>query len=227
MKPKYYVLIGFFLVCMVYIISNLGVDLYNTSGLFSGFTIENKLNFITIFFSLIAAIWIGINYYLSRYKEKDNYLKISVDIEFILDQLFIKTSVSNEQYFKKDIDFAFLEIVQFNQKSTDLINKSFNKKFICTNDYIELKNSLNSTKPLYLEENNILGLLYPLYYYTSENVRVGNEVLTYSIPVEKLFENIKINNLDEFYEVKFYVYRQKNKINSYHRVVQTVFRHKN
>jgi hypothetical protein len=64
----------------------------------------------------------------------------------------------------------------------------------------------------------------PLSFYFNENIGVGNELLTHSIPigVKKEYRLNKTTELNH-YDVRFFVYRNPKDVNNYHRLTHCSF----
>jgi hypothetical protein len=75
---------------------------------------------------------------------------------------------------------------------------------------------LNSQKTLIKEDFAFIQL--PYYY--SENIKVGNKYLSYSLGT---IHQRLLSNREKIYEVRFFVYRDTKDVNPLHRIVQTCF----
>lgn len=124
----------------------------------------------------------------------------------------IKTEVKNETNIDREIYASFLVITKQGSKIVEEVNNNLNESFNYTNNFSNLKFSENVIN----EEFAFIQL--PYYY--SENVKVGNEDLSYSIG--SIFEDTNSTN-SLIYEVRFFVFRNPNDTNPYHRSVQTIF----
>jgi len=111
------------------------------------------------------------------------------------------------------IKTSFIIITVQGKNIIEEVNINLRQHIDSTNNFSILKNSAT-----YISED---FAFIKLPYYYSENIKVGNEHLSFSIAG---IENINLNNLKKnIYEVRFFVYRKYNLFNPYHRCVQTCF----
>jgi hypothetical protein len=173
---------------------------------------DNKLSFLQLICIIIGGGWALRLYYLSIKKEKENYLKTYVSVMFNENFLTIKTELNNATDIDRKIYSSFLIITKQGSKIIKEVNSNLNENFLFTNNFSNLKFSENVLK----EDFAFIQLPY----YFSENVKVGNEDLSFSIgSVDK--SRITIDS--QIYEVRFFVFRDPKDPNPYHRSVQTVF----
>lgn len=93
------------------------------------------------------------------------------------------------------------------------MNKELRQEFESTTEFVNLKRTKSVIKPSF-------AFIHLPYYY-SENIKVGNEDLSFSIGG---FESSNSESrTKQIYEVRFFVYRNVDDINYYHRSVQTCF----
>ena len=173
---------------------------------------ENKLSLLGLVLTVIGGSWALRIYYLSNKREKENYLKIYVSTIFDEDQLSIKTELKNLTDTDRKIHSSFLIITKQCSEIIDEVNCNLNQNFKNTNCF----SNLQSVKNLLKQDFAFIQLPF----YTNENVKVGNEDLSFSIA--SIFEKQSIS-ISQIYEVRFFVFRNLNDTNPYHRCVQTVF----
>lgn len=173
---------------------------------------EHRLSALQLILTTIAGGWALWLYYFANIKDKGNYLKTYVFASNDEGFITIKTEVKNETNIDREIYASFLIITKQGSKIIDEVNNNLNKSFKYTNSFSNLKFSKNILN----EEFAFIQLPY----YNSENVKVGNEDLSYSIG--SVFENKTLSG-SKIYEVRFFVFRNPNDSNPYHRSVQTVF----
>jgi hypothetical protein len=174
---------------------------------------EHLFEVIKILFAILGGSWILYEFYSRRIKIKNDGLKLSASIDTIENKLFIKTTIENDVYEEKDIKMAFLIIKPKDERDyLGIFSKEYNKKIESTNDLVKL-DFIN-------ESSYAQGVFFiPLRFYYKENIRIGNEKLSYSL---YLGSSIPTES-STVYEAYFYVYRQPNCFNGYHRVVQCSF----
>lgn len=173
---------------------------------------DNKLSLLQLICITIGGGWALRLYCLSIEKDKENYLKTYVSVRINENFLSIKTELINVTDIDRKIYAAFLIITKQGSKIIEEVNSNLNQSFKLTNDFSNLKFSENVLKE---------GFAFiQLPYYFSENIKVGNEHLSYSIG---LVNKIR-NNIDsQIFEVRFFVFRDPKDSNPYHRSVQTIF----
>ncbi len=173
---------------------------------------EHKLSVFQLLFTIIAGSWALRIYYLTNKREKENYLKIYVSTIFDENHLSIKTELKNLTDTDRKIHSSFLIITKQGSEIIDEVNCNLNQNFKNTNCF----SNLQSVKNLLKQDFAFIQLPF----YTNENVKVGNEDLSFSIA--SIFEKQNIS-ISQIYEVRFFVFRNLNDTNAYHRCVQTVF----
>lgn len=173
---------------------------------------EHKLSVFQLLFTIVAGSWALRLYYVANIKDKDNYLKTFVSTYNDNGFISIKTEVKNETNIDREIYASFLIITKQGCKIVEEVNNNLNQSFNYTNNFSNLKLSENVIK----EEFAFIQL--PYYY--GENVKVGNEDLSYSIG---LHANTNTSDSLQIYEVRFFVFRNPKDTNPYHRSVQTTF----
>lgn len=178
------------------------------------FSNQDKLLLTQIIVTIIGGLWVIYLYVKSQKDKKNNFLKIYLDVIYKTGYTSIKTSVVNDTNDNKKIEAAFLFITKVNTDFLEEINRYLNSDFKDTNSLLDLKNR----NPL-LSEN--FGFI-QLPFYTKENIRVGNEDLTYSIPLTNT--NIESDLIEQSaYDVRFFVFPPNTVFNSFHRCVQDIF----
>jgi hypothetical protein len=186
---------------------------FSCSLFLNTFSNGDVLTLIQISITVIGGTWALRLYYVANIKNKEDFLKMYVSATNDNNVVTIKTEVKNETKSNRKIKTAFLIITLQGKNIIDEVNNNLNQQVKKTNDFIVIKNSAN-----YSSEN---FAFIKLPYYYSENLRVGNEHLSFSIAGT---ENMNLNNLNKkIYEVRFFVYRKYNLLNPYHRCVQTCF----
>ncbi|MEI7509408.1 MAG: hypothetical protein WCJ62_08075 [Flavobacterium sp.] len=174
---------------------------------------DDKISIFNLLTILIGGGWALFIYTKNSNRESGNFLKIYISATLKDSFLSINTRVKNKTYEDKKIFAAFLIITKQSEDIVSEVNKYLNQSFIDTNSFL----NLSTYKTLIKEDFAFIQL--PYYY--SENLRVGNEHLSFSIAG---IENTNINNLNKnIYEVRFFIYRKFNFLNPYHRCVQTCF----
>jgi hypothetical protein len=179
-----------------------------------------KLNFTGDFSAellhLISAVIIAfVGVYLYVYKNRDeelNYLELGLEVIHEEEYLKVRTELSNPTDFDRDVYSAFLIISKSGSPILDIVNSEFQYNFTDTNSLIGLKD-----KSIHLKEN---FAFIPLKYYFQENVRVGNEKLIYEVPIKS---RRNTNNELNFFDVRFFVFRDRKDLNTYHRSVACSF----
>lgn len=200
--------------CIVLVISTFEILRYSIPYYFpfEKLNNEHKLSVFQLLFTIIAGSWALRLYYIANIKDKDNYLKNYVLVLKDDDCITIKTEVKNETNIDREIYASFLVITKQGSKIVEEVNNNLNQSFNYTNNFSNLKFSKNVIN----EEFAFIQL--PYYY--SENVKVGNEDLSYSIG---LHANTNTSDSLQIYEVRFFVFRNPKDTNPYHRSVQTTF----
>ncbi len=183
---------------------------FSCSLFLNTFSNGDVLTLIQISITVIGGAWALRLYYVANIKNKEDFLKMYVSATNDNNVVTIKTEVKNETKSNRKIKTAFLIITLQGKNIIDEVNNNLNQQVKKTNDFIVLKNSAN-----YSSEN---FTFIKLPYYYSENLRVGNEHLSFSIAGT---ENMNLNK--KIYEVRFFVYRKYNLLNPCHRCVQTCF----
>jgi hypothetical protein len=137
------------------------------------------------------------------------FLRIKIEAEKNGDDYSVLTEIENtSRFFNKKIKNAFLIICK---EEADLIevgnsiakHLNIDIKIDCTN----VLNLLQPEKPIYL--NNEISII-PLDFYYSENIRIGDEKLTYRCSINN--ENFESGN----YSVRLFIYGEKR----FHRSTQ-------
>jgi hypothetical protein len=175
-------------------------------------TNEDRLMVMQLIFVLVGGGWALRLYYIANVQDKGNYLKTYVSIGIDGDFISIKTEVKNETSVDRKIYASFLIITKQGSDIVEEVNKNLNQSFKFTNNFSNLKFDKNKI------DDDFAFIQLPYYY--SENVKVGNEDLSFSLG--SVFKN-KINEQSQIYEVRFFVFRNPKDTNPYHRSVQTVF----
>lgn len=176
-------------------------------------TNDDILSLIQIGVTIIGGVWALRIYNISKRKEKNDFLKTYAVAEVENQFIKIKTEVQNETNTDREITASFIIIIKQGEDILDKTNTMLNQNFKSTTKFIHLKDSKNII-------NESFAFI-QLPYYTSENIKVGNEDLSFSLGG---FEKVNsVNPTQKIYEVRFFVYRKSNSINPYHRCVQTCF----
>ena len=183
-------------------------------------TLTINLNITGVFsvelLQLISAViiaFVGIYIFLNRNRDEElNYLELGLNVIEENGYLKIRTELSNPTNFDRDVYFALLIISKSSESFLEIINSELQYNFKDTNSLIGLKD-----RSICLKEN---FAFIPLEYYFIENVRVGNEKLIYEVPI-----NSDVINKDDmnFFDVRFFVFRDRKELNSYHRSVACSF----
>jgi len=183
-------------------------------------TLTINLNITGVFsvelLQLISAViiaFVGIYIFLNRNRDEElNYLELNLNVIDENGYLKVRTELSNPTNFDRDVYFALLIISKSSESFLEIINSELQYNFKDTNSLIGLKD-----RAIYLKEN---FAFIPLEYYFIENVRVGNEKLIYEVPI-----NSDVIDKDElnFFDVRFFVFRDRKDLNSYHRSVACSF----
>ena len=175
------------------------------------FNNENKLQLIQIFVTIIGGGWALKLYYNSNFKNNFDYLKLSVNTKKEERVITITTYLINDTPVDREVEASFLIVNKQGLNYVESINEYLNTNLKSTNELIYLKKN-NS---FYNEDI----MFYQLPFYNRENIKVGNENLTFSVG---FIEN-ENNNENRIYEVRFFVFRSVLDSNPYHRSVQTIF----
>jgi hypothetical protein len=147
------------------------------------------------------------------YDEGGNYLRISLTLDDPKDGMVLaRTTVDNRHIFPKDLTYAILLV---GPESEDLRESARIVAKKC--EYDGSINYSNDLELFRIDAPQYEGgrALIQLKYYYSENIAIGDEILTYSAPI----------NLESFekgihYSVRFFIFG-KNRL---HRSVQNCFR---
>ncbi len=193
------------------------------------------------FFLFIGSL---VTYYKIQHKEQNDFLKLNIEIQHpdcSPTDIMIKTKITNNVNTFKHVKFACLVISRFytkqqNENQHESIKQvsicknkiaTLDNEFKCdflesitkvtgctqklqyTNDIVRLKNF----SALYNQDLEIAFIPLPFYY--TENVRFGNEEVSYTFPFDP--KEIKLN--PGKYSVRFFVFRADC---GYHRTVQDV-----
>jgi hypothetical protein len=165
--------------------------------------------------ALIASITAFVLYNYNSRDEESNYLELTLTSTIEDGNIKLRTEVFNPTKFDREIYFAFLLVTKTCIEEDGFIrtvNENFNTDFRITNSFNKLKYQKQIVRQNF-------GF-YPLGYYYNENIRVGNEKLSFE---KYLFlDNNSNENISE-YEVRFFIYRNKNEVNNYHRSVCSSF----
>jgi len=171
---------------------------------------EDKISLLTLISVVVGGSWALYQYRRNMQKAKNDFVKISVVAEHVNGAIHILTKIDNPVNENKHIKAAFLILSRtddnFVQKCNDFMNYTDLKE---TNDLIVLA-----------DREKIFGCHFgfiPLTYYSSENVRVGNEELSYTYILAN-HDRAKICSGE--YSVRFFVFSQNG---HYHRCVQAAF----
>jgi hypothetical protein len=186
---------------------------------------EIKENKIVELYQLILSIIVSITATaLFLKKNRDHAADYLIqDLEILEYSCYkkIRTTLVNPTPFDRKIDFAFLIITKEDTDILDEIKNNMNKSFCSTNKLNKLK-----YHGALINEN---FAFIPLSYYTSENIKVGNEKLIFEVGIATNFinksgqNNSEVKNVSKFYNVRFFVFRPETDLNSYHRSVSAVF----
>lgn len=152
-------------------------------------TIESSfLDYVTVLFSCLGAIsfiWIV-------WKEVKSFLQITVSSKGST----IFTTVSNNSFFKRKIEKAFIILTSQDSDLLKTMNDLFQRNDLkCTNDFYKLKEKKIGESSAFI----------PIDFYISENVQVADEALTCSLDLSKY--DLK----NDIYEIRFFVYPKSRK----------------
>jgi hypothetical protein len=166
---------------------------------------------LQLIFTVIIA-FVGFYVYLHKNRDEElNYLEQNLSVINEQEYLKIRTEVNNPTLFDRDIDFACLFVTKSGASFIETINKELKSNFECTNTIAELLH-----KETVVTRN---FAFIPLPYYYSENVKVGNEKLIFEVPIA----TDEKNNMMNFFDVRFFVFRKSGELNPYHRSVSCSF----
>lgn len=180
---------------------------------FNPIAIDEKITFdlLQLILTVIIA-FVGFYVYLNRNRDEElNYLELGLNVVHEGKYLKVRTSVFNPTPFDREIYFAFLIISKTEESFLDALNKKLDFTFKDTNSLYNLKNKKSMV-------SNDFAFI-PLPYYFEENVQVGNEKLIYEIPLVAIGANGNIN----FFDVRFFVFRNTKDLNQYHRSLSSSF----
>jgi len=143
-----------------------------------------------------------------------SYLHISLKVDVSNNSITALTTVENKSYRSKELSYAFLLVapdIESPIKTANAILKKIGNDSVLTktNEFIIFK-ELNIFQPLY--DDNIA--LIPLNFYYFENVKIGDETLTYRAILDRTHLQSGVP-----YSVRFYIFA-KNRL---HRSVQDCF----
>ncbi len=163
--------------------------------------------------STIIIAFVGIYIYLNRNRDEElNYLELNLNVIDENGYLKLRTEVTNPTRFDREIYFACLIVNRSELSFLDILNEKMDTKINDPNSIYKLNGN-----PLKISRD---FAFIPLKYYYEENVRVGNEKLIYEVPIKS--NNNTEDNLN-FFDVRFFVFRGQEEINSYHRSVVCSF----
>ncbi|WP_291109715.1 hypothetical protein [Flavobacterium sp. UBA6195] len=175
----------------------------------------NRNYFTTDVLQLISTIiiaFVGVYLYFEKNRDQElNYLELNLNTIHEQEYLKIRTEVNNQTFFDRDIVFACLFISKSESGFLETINKELKSNFKYTNNIIELLH-----KEAVVTKN---FAFIPLPYYYFENVKVGNEKLIFEVTIATDEKNDMMN----FFDVRFFVFRKSNELNPYHRSVSCSF----
>lgn len=159
--------------------------------------------------------WGLFSYLRIRKSELNNFLKIFVEVEEIGNEIYIKTKVDNPINRYKYIKSAFLIINYANEQP----NESFKQNISTFLGVVNLKNT-NELIAIANQKKRVCckNAFIPLPYFYDENIRVGNEFLTYIYVLNRNECNLLLSGI---YEVRFFVFSKEGHL---HRSVQSAFR---
>jgi len=203
--------IAVFIVSVVFILETLKYSLpyYIPFDLLNN---QDRLMVLQLLFIAVGGGWALCLYYIANIKDKGNYLKTYVSIGIDGDFISIKTEIKNETNIDREIYASFLIITKQGSNIVDEMNINLNQNLEFTNNFSNLKFTENKI------DDDFAFIQLPYYY--SENVKVGNEDLSFSVGSVFKSQN---SEQSEVYEVRFFVFRNPKDNNPYHRSVQTVF----
>jgi hypothetical protein len=148
------------------------------------------------FFGLLSFLWIV-------WYEVKTYLRICVNSS----NNSVITSITNRSIFKREISNSFIIISKSDNDFLDELKKLFPQKEInYTNDLKDIKEKSNNEKIYFI----------PVDFYYSENVRIADEDLSYSVDLEPL------NIPDGSYEVRFFVFPKAKRLHRSSQCIVTV-----
>ena len=146
------------------------------------------LDYVTVVFSCLGAlsfIWIV-------WKEVKSFLQITVSSEGST----IFTSISNNSFFKRKIEKAFIILTRQDSNLMKTMKDLFQRNDLeNTNDFYKIKEKKIGASSAFI----------PIDFYISENIQIADETLTCSINLSKY--DLK-NNI---YEVRFFVFPKSRK----------------
>jgi ABC-type nickel/cobalt efflux system permease component RcnA len=183
-------------------------------------TLTLKLNITGVFsaellqlISTVIIAFVGIYIFLNRNRDEElNYLELNLNVIDENGYLKLRTEVTNPTQFDREIYFACLIVNRTNLSFLDILNKKINTKITDPNSIYELKGH-----PLKISRD---FAFIPLKYFYEENVWVGNEKLIYEVPIKS--KDITHDHLN-FFDVRFFVFRERKDLKSYHRSVACSF----
>lgn len=169
-----------------------------------------EIEFYTLIWQVVVGASALLLFAYNMFKEKANYLHLNIEVIERNGYGIIRTEVSNQIADHKEVNSAFILITPVGKNIIETVNSKMSASFENTNSFIQLKarNSLIRSEFAFI----------PLPFYTCENVHVGNEHLSFEIPFK--FNQLTTTIVDkQFYDVRFFVFRNTNDVNNLHRVV--------
>lgn len=187
------------------------------------------------FVLFICTLW---TYFRIKQKEQNDFLKLNIDVQYSdspSSDIIIKTKITNNVNTIKKVKFSCLVISKFydtsnleNKQEDD--NKISSLDFEAKTDFLTKITSLTgcATKVKYTDEiiklkqfpascDPKLGIAFlPLPFYYAENVRFGNEEVSYTF----LLDHNEIKLMSGKYSVRFFVFRKDRGL---HRCVHDAF----
>lgn len=141
-----------------------------------------------------------------------SYLHIALTVDIDGVTVSAKTTVENKNPIRKKVDNALLLVGLESESPIDTFNKL--SSFISPPKSVQSTNELASIrleKPIYDEAGRAV---IPLPFYKSENSKIGNEKLTYRVPIDTTHVRQGVP-----YSVRFFLWAKGH----YHRSTQDAF----
>ena len=160
------------------------------------------LKIVGAFLGIIAFIWKVVDLFSS-------YLYIHLDLSKSGSFILAKTTVENKSLLQKKIDNAILLVGPENENPIDTYNQ-----LVTANGIEFTANYTNDIASNHLQEticDEQGRMMIPLEYFYSENVAIGDERLSYSVPMQNDSFEVGVP-----YSVRFFIWDKKRLHRSTH-----------
>jgi len=195
--------------------------------------IENSLRieFLGVIGSFIVAISSIALFYVNIRKRNNDFVTLKLEVSDKITCKVITSTIENPVNSYKYIKFACLVIspvviLEDGKKAKDeknnaikgesnndyyflqKLNEFTNSEISCTNDIVKLKEH-----KAFISDENTFAFV-PLTFFYTENIRFGNETVSYSYPLMN-------NSLEEgVYDVRLFVFRHKGLHRTTHQIIE-------